>query len=104
MAGTGGMATAGTGGAGTSGAAGAGTGGSPPIACKTGTAPINGSGLTISATDIGGFKYVPPPSTKMTKMAYDPVGKVVVILTQDGQLFSMDPAAALPTTAQTSPV
>jgi hypothetical protein len=104
---TGGGAAGNAGVGGASGAAtgGAGAGGMPPaIACKAGTAALNGSGLTLMATDISAFKFVPPPAKNMTKMAYDPVGKVVVILGQDGTMWSMDPMAALPTTEQSTPV
>lgn len=106
---SGGMATAGggaaaTGGAaGTSGAAGGGTGPVTPPACAPVTA-VNGSGLTISAPDISAFRFVEPPASDITKMAFDPVGKVVVLLGQDGDMFSMDPNAPLPTTASMSPV
>jgi hypothetical protein len=37
-------------------------------------------------------------------MAYDPVGKVVVVIKQNGQMQSFDPNVALPTTASTTPV
>ncbi len=95
----GGSASGGAGGGGAGG-----TGVDVPTVCKAGATPVNGSGLTVSAPDIGAFKYAPPPATNMTKLAYDPVSKLVVILAQDGKMWSMDPAAPLPTTAQTTPV
>ncbi len=108
--GTGGSATGGntvTAGAGGSGTAvgGTGTGGGTGPACKVGGAALNGAGVTLTATDISAFKYAPPPATHITKMAYDPVGKLVVLINgDDGKLFSFDPNATLPTTAMTSPV
>lgn len=107
---TGGVATAGS--VGTSGAAGStagsgsggGGGGVNAPACKAGVTALNGSGITVSATDISAFKMVAPPGTNMTKMAYDPIGKVVVILQQDGKMTSFDPMVALPTAAMTQPV
>ncbi len=94
----GGSTTAGTGGGG----AGAGTGGGAAApACKPVT-PINGSGLTLNATDISAFKYA--DAKGFTKMAYDPVGKLVVVITQAGEMSSFDPHLALPTTAATTPV
>jgi hypothetical protein len=95
-AGTAGAAIAGGGGSG-------GGGGATPPMCKAVT-PLNGAGVPVSATDISAFKMVAPPGTNMTKMAYDPIGKVVVILQQDGKMTSFDPLAELPTTAATQPV
>jgi len=110
-AGNGMVAGNGTGGAtgGAPGTAGTGTGGAGgtpgTVACKAGApAPINGSGLALKATDISAFKYSLPPNGKVTKMAYDPVGKVLVMLDGEGKLFSVDPNVALPTTMSTSPV
>src|SRR5689334_9972474 len=111
---TGGGGTPGAGGAGqggvanpTAGSAGAGMAGSGMgggAACKAVT-QVNGSGLTVSAMDINAFKYAPAAGQDMTKMAYDPVGKVVVILGgTNGNMWSFDPATALPTTAMTSPI
>jgi hypothetical protein len=111
-AGTGGAGTAGTVGAGGTtgggdvGGAGGSTGGGGTVApaCKP-TTGLNGAGITVSATDISAFKYVPPVTgSPMTKMAYDPVGKVVVILQQNGTLTAFDPNVALPTTAATATV
>lgn len=90
--GTGGDATAGTGGG----------GGEPAPACKAVTA-VNGSGLTVSATDISAFRYASPPAN-ITKMAHDPVSNVVVVLGGNGSLYSFDPTVALPTTASTAAV
>lgn len=111
-AGNGMVAGNGTGGAagGTPGAAGSGTGGGgggtpSTMACKAGApAPINGSGLVMKATDISAFKYSLPPNAKVTKMAYDPVGHMIVMLDGEGKLFSVDPNVALPTGMSTSPV
>jgi glucose/arabinose dehydrogenase len=85
------------------GGAGGGGGSGAGPACKP-TTPLNGSGVTVSATDISAFKYVNPPAQNMAKMAYDPVGMVVVILGRDGKMYSFDPKAPLPTTASTMPV
>ncbi|MDF3066656.1 MAG: cytochrome c class [Polyangiaceae bacterium] len=95
-AGAGGTNAAGAGGSG--GTAGGGTG---APACKPVTA-VNGSGLTVDATDISAFKYA--DAKGFTKMAYDPVGKVVVLLKQDGGMSSFDPNLPLPTTAATAPI
>jgi hypothetical protein len=100
--------TAGTAGSGTAGTTGGGTGGGggdTPPACKPVTG-VNGSGLTVSAPDISAFKYVPKPDDikNTTKLAYDPVGKVVVMLLQNGTMFSFDPNVALPTAAMNQPV
>ncbi len=85
------------------GGTGGGGGGGGPVACKAVT-PLNGSGLTVTATDISAFKYAATPSDRVTKMAYDPVGKVVVVLNgNDGSMYSFDPNVALPTTAATTP-
>jgi hypothetical protein len=114
----GGGATSTTGGTGagtsaTGGSAGSGTGGTTPggsgggvnpPACKAGVTALNGAGITVSAPDISAFKMVNQPSSKMTKLAYDPVGMVVVILAQDGNMWSFDPKAPLPTTASTQAV
>jgi hypothetical protein len=54
--------------------------------------------------NISAFKYVNAPAGNMTKLAYDPVGQVVVILAQDNKMWSFDPKAALPTTASTAAV
>lgn len=104
MAGTGGTGTpvAGTGGTGTTG--GTGGGGTETVACKAGIVGVNGSGLTVSATDISAFKYASNPGGNAMKMAYDPKGNVIVILYQDGKMSKVDPNVALPTTAMTSPV
>jgi hypothetical protein len=105
------MATAGSGtvaGSSTGGAtAGSGTGGGATggagggVACKAVT-PLNGSGLTLKATDISAFTYA--AANGYTKMAYDPVGKLVVLIKQDGSMSSFDPNVALPTTASTAPI
>lgn len=100
-AGTAGTPTAGANA--TGGAGGSGGGGATAPACKAVTG-INGSGLTVSAPDISAFKYVNQPSEKMTKIAYDPIGKVVVILAQDGNMWSFDPNVALPTAAMNQAV
>jgi hypothetical protein len=84
------------------GGTGGGGGGTAPT-CKAVT-PLNGAGITLSATDISAFKYAAPVAGDMVKMAYDPVGQVIVILTGGGQMFSMDPKAPTPTTAMTSPI
>lgn len=110
--GTGVVPTAGTGGTaagGTSGGVGGGggsggtvpAGGSGP-ACKAVT-PINGSGLTVSATDVSAFKFANSPPGTMTKMAYDPVGKVIVVLGQDGKMYSTA-EPTIPTTMTTTPL
>ena len=100
MGGSGTAGTTGGGGSGTGGGAGAGGGGS--VACKAVT-PLNGAGVTMAATDISAFKYAPPPAAHITKMAYDPVSMVVVMVNgDDGKLFSVDPKVALPTTAMTA--
>jgi hypothetical protein len=101
-AGTAGTPTAGANA--TGGAGGSGGGGATAPACKAVT-PINGSGLTVSATDISAFKYAPTPSAEVTKMAYDPVGKLIVILNgETGAMYSLDPNVALPTAAMGSPL
>jgi len=76
-------------------------GGGP--ACKAVTA-LNGSGLTVSATDISAFKYAAAPAVDVVKAAYDPVGHLLVFLTKAGKLYSVDPSVALPTTASTAAV
>lgn len=93
--GTGGTATAGTGGTGGTG------GGTGAPACKPVTA-VNGSGLTVDATDVSAFKYA--DAKGFTKMAYDPIGKVVVLLKQSGEMSSFDPNQPLPTTAASAPI
>jgi Glucose / Sorbosone dehydrogenase len=103
-AGTGGAATAGTGGVGTAGTGGGGGVGGGSVACKAGTVGINGSGLTVSDPLISAFKYAPAPGGNMAKMAYDPVGKKVVILGLDGKMYALDPNVALPATAVTTAV
>jgi hypothetical protein len=98
--GTAGNTTTGGGGAGTGG----GGGGGASVACKAGT-PLNGSGLTLAATDISAFKYAPPPAAHITKMAYDPVSMVVVMVNgDDGKLYSFDPKVALPATAMNAAI
>jgi hypothetical protein len=99
---TGGAGTAGNtvGGAPVGGTGGGGGGGAPP-ACKAGAA-LNGSGLTLKATDISAFTYA--QANGFMKMAYDPMGKVVVLLKQNGQMSSFDPNVALPATASNAPV
>ena len=99
MSGAGGSSSGGVTAGGTS-SGGTGGGGSAPP-CKAVT-PLNGSGLTLKATDISAFTYV--AANGFAKMAYDPVGKVVVLLKQDGSMSSFDPNVALPTTASTAPV
>jgi glucose/arabinose dehydrogenase len=95
--------TAGTGGVPMGGSAGSGTGGgAPQVACKAGVAAVNGSGLTVTATDISAFKFV--EKSPGIKMAYDPVGKVVVTVAQNGTLSKFDPNVTLPTTASTMPI
>jgi len=95
--------TGGTGGTGTAGTGGTvPAGGSGPV-CKPVT-QLNGSGLTLSDANISAFKYANSPAGNVTKMAYDPVGKVVVILGQDGKMYSMDPTVALPTSASNTAV
>lgn len=99
-AGTGGTGTAGgTGGTGTGGTGGGNDGGAP--ICKAVT-PLNGSGLTLKATDISAFVYA--QGNGFAKMAYDPMGKVVVVMKQDGSMQSFDPNVPLPTTASNAPV
>src|SRR5262245_52080977 len=73
----GGAGVVGGGGAGTTagnapmaGTGGGGVGGAPPM-CKAVT-PLNGAGITLSATDISAFKYAAPVAGDMVKMAYDP--------------------------------
>jgi hypothetical protein len=104
MAGSGGAAPAGGNGgsapAGGTGNGGAGTGGGP--ACKAGVTALNGSGLTLKATDISAFVYA--NGNGFAKMAYDPVGKVVVLIKQNGEMSSFDPSVPLPTTASTTAV
>jgi hypothetical protein len=101
--------TAGAGTGGSGGASGAGAGGSPNVACKAGATAVNGSGLTVSAPDISAFKfsnsapYMNPPDAIM-KIAYDPVGKVLVVLSQKGKLYKFDPNVPIPTTASTMPL
>jgi hypothetical protein len=104
-AGTGTTAGAGgTGTAGGTGGGGAGGGAGGGVACKPVT-QLNGSGIAVAAMDISAFKYVAPPTTHLTKVAYDPMGKLVVAINgDDGKMFSFDPSAALPATAMTSPV
>jgi glucose/arabinose dehydrogenase len=97
---TGGIAAGGTsGGAPVGGSAGSGTGGGSVMgpACKAGVTAVNGSGLTVKATDISAFKFV--DKSPGIKMAYDPIGKVVVTVAQNGTLSSFDPNVTLPTTA-----
>jgi Glucose / Sorbosone dehydrogenase len=102
QSGSGGAGGALAGGSGGGGGGGMG-GGAPVPACKPVTA-LNGAGVTLNATDISAFKYAPSPAVDIVKMAYDPVGHVIVMLTKAGKLFSMDPNVALPTTASTSTV
>jgi hypothetical protein len=88
------------------GGVGQGGGGAGPVGgmpCKAVT-PINGSGLTVSATNINAFRYAPSAGNEMVKMAYDPVGKDVVIISGNGSMVSFKPDVALPTTASTMPV
>jgi hypothetical protein len=102
-AGAAGTSAGGSGGSGGSGVGGGGgTGGVAP-ACKAVT-PLNGAGVTLNAPDISAFKYAPSPAADIVKMAYDPVGHLIVILTKSGKLFSLDPNVALPTTAATTSV
>jgi glucose/arabinose dehydrogenase len=99
---TGGTAGAGTAGTPTTaGAGGGGGGGVNAPACKPVTA-VNGSGLTVNATDISAFKFAESAMGTIMKMAYDPIGKVLVILNQKGAMFSADPNVAIPTTASTA--
>jgi hypothetical protein len=109
-AGTGGAGAGGAGAGGSAGAQAGGTGGTGvgggvnPPACKP-TTGVNGAGITVNAPDVSAFKYVPAlQGSPMTKMAYDPVGKVVVILQQNGTMTAFDPNVALPTTAATATV
>jgi glucose/arabinose dehydrogenase len=102
-AGTAGSSTAGTAttaGTGGQGMGGQGMGGMPP-ACAAVT-PLNGAGVTLSATDISAFKFSNAAAGNVTKMAYDPVGKVLVILGQDGKMYKADPMVAIPATASTA--
>lgn len=91
--GSGGSAPAG----GSGGSAGGGGSGMP---CKAGITGLNGSGLTLKATDISAF--VAANASGFMKMAYDPVGKVVVVMKQNGMMQSFDPGFAVPTTAVTT--
>lgn len=97
------VATGGSSGAATGGTGG-GTGGGSPVgpACKAGVTAVNGSGLTVSATDISAFKFT--EKSPGIKMAYDPVGKKVVILAQNGGLTAFDPNVTIPATASTQPI
>ena len=95
------MALGGSGGTGGASGAGGNAAGGPP--CKATTA-LNGSGLTVSATDVSAFKYALTPAPDVVKMAYDPVGHLVVMLTKSGKLYSFDPSMALPATAATTPI
>jgi hypothetical protein len=88
----------------TVGGGGSGGGGAATVACKAGVTALNGSGLTVSATDISAFKFANSPPGTIMKIAYDPVGMVLVILAQDGKMYSADPKAAIPTTASTAPI
>jgi hypothetical protein len=109
---TGGVATGGaagtatgggtTGGVATGGGGGGTAGSGPVVACKAGGAALNGSGLTVSGADLSAFKLADKSSG--VKMAYDPIGKVVVTVAQNGTLSSFDPNFTLPTTAATAPV
>jgi glucose/arabinose dehydrogenase len=96
--------TGGAAGGTTVGGGGSGTGGGAVVgpACKAGVTAINGSGLTVSAMDISAFKFV--DKSPGIKMAYDPIGKVVVTLAQNGGLNSFDPNVTLPTTMSTAAV
>jgi len=99
-----GTATAGTatGGVATGGGGGGTGGGAVTVACKAGATAVNGSGLTVSATDVSAFKLA--DKSAGVKMAYDPIGKVVVAVAQNGTLSSFDPNITVPTTASTAPV
>jgi glucose/arabinose dehydrogenase len=99
-----GTTTAGTttGGVATGGGGGGTAGGAAVVACKAGATVLNGSGLTVSAADVGAFKLADKSSG--VKMAYDPIGKVVVTVAQNGTLSSFDPNITLPATAATAPV
>lgn len=96
--------TGGSAGSVATGGGGSGTGGTAvTVACKAGaTAALNGSGLTVSATDISAFKVV--NASPGIKMAYDPVGKVIVIIAQNGTMTKLDPNVTIPTTAATAPI
>ena len=96
------VATAGSAGTATGGTGGSGGGGPIGPACKAGVTAVNGSGLTVSATDISAFKFT--EKSPGIKMAYDPVGKKVVILSQTGGLTAFDPMVTIPTTASTAPI
>jgi len=95
---TGGAAGTATVGGATGGApvGGGGSSGGSTVACKTGVTAVNGSGLTVTANDISAFKFV--DKSPGIKMAYDPVGKVVVTLAQNGTLSSFDPHVTIPAT------
>jgi len=102
-AGTGGTPAAGGGGtgggtAGGTGGGGGGNAGGPP--CKAVTA-INGSGLTVSDPNISAFKFAASPQGTATKMAWDPVGKVIVVLMQSGMMYSTA-EPTIPTTMTTT--
>lgn len=102
--------TAGTaptaGAAGTAPTAGTGGGGGGPatVACKAGVTAVNGSGLTVSATNISAFKYASNTINDAMKIAYDPKGNVLVVLSGSGKMSKLDPNVAVPTTAMTSPL
>lgn len=104
MGGAAGTATAGTATGGVAmGGGGSGSAGGPAlVACKAGVTALNGSGLTVSAADVGAFKLA--DKSAGWKMAYDPIGKVVVAVAGNGTLSSFDPNFTLPTTAATAPV
>ncbi len=101
---TGGIATGGSGGGGAPVGGSAGTGGGSAVgpACKASATAVNGSGLTVKATDVSAFKLADKSSG--VKMAYDPIGKVVVTVAQSGTLSSFDPNVAIPTTASTAAI
>jgi hypothetical protein len=72
-------------------------------ACKAGVTAINASGLTLNVQDISAFKFAnSPPGTAM-KMAFDPVNKDIVVIMQDGTMFSAK-EPMVPTTMMTMPL
>lgn len=85
-------------------AGGGGTGGSNGApACKPVTA-LNGTNTTLLATDVSAFRYSANPAGDITKVAYDPLKHLIIVLTKSGKFLSLDPMLALPTTASMTPV
>lgn len=83
----------------------AGAAGAPVVETECApVAPINDTNLSVLAPDISAFVYAKEPGGIIIKLAYDPVGRTLVMLAQDGKMYAVNPFSALPPAATGLPI